>query len=271
MAEEAPIIELDVNEIVAEKPETEQVEDTTAEEPSTEETKPQEAAEDEEPSDETETDEDAEPEAVEPEAEAEPEETETELPARAKARADGINEHIQGLLAQERQLQDRVSQLNAQAYQPETAEQLEANGMDPVLARLESAEQRAQLGEYNSRVAQINQSLEVQANQVMRDFEIFNPESPSFKPEIATRAKEAYLKAANIQTDPNTGLVNQVNAQPYEIYQAFAEAYQAGAQSGKVSGQKANDTMLANADTPSSSAPATPKEDPFLTGLTKKL
>lgn len=152
---------------------------------------------------------------------------------------------------------------------PQTTEDLVAQGVDPALAEVEALKQDIQRKEVINYVADLNSSLNVDANNLVRDFPVFDPESSEYDEKFSTKVENLY-KARGFKTDPSGKFV--IEAGPlYEFYAAFAEARGTGAKAGVVSGQKAAEKMLAAADTPSSAAPAASgnsgDENPFLKGL----
>lgn len=263
---EMPEIVLDVSDL-SESPEVEAK--TTAPEPSAEEIKapvdaPKETKDVDQEIDSDSNDEadDAPEEPVAEESTDEPEEK------RADARKDQLQTEIRNLVAQKNQLRQEVTNANAQVYQPQTAEELVNEGIDPLDARMQAMEQRAQMAEYNTYVADLKSNLDIQSLQVMSDYPVFNPNAPEYNDNLAKLAANAYLSAAQPQTDPRTGMITQANVLPYDIYKSFASAHASGAQNGQVKAQRSVEKMMAAVDTPSSSAPKQEKSDPFLIGLT---
>ena len=135
------------------------------------------------------------------------------------------------------------------------------------MARVEALEQRDAMREFNAHVTDLNANLNIESLQVMADFPVFNPDAPEYDKSLADRAKRVYEKAAQIQTDPKTGLIVNANALPYDIYKEFAEAAQSSKQAGAVKGQRAAEKNLAAVDPTPNATPAAPKRDPFLEGL----
>lgn len=210
---------------------------------------------------------------TEEESKEEPEEAEEvkepETPKKgAEARKAELQTDIRKLVAQRNELRDEVTRANAQVYEPQSAEQLIEQGYDPAIARVEALEQRTQMAEYNAQVTDLNANINIEALQVMADYPVFDPDSDQYDSTLANRARDVFEKSAQVQVDPNTGLIVQANVLPYDIYKAFAETKSTGAQQGKVNGQKAAEKMLSSAEPQSSAAPKQEKVDPFLKGLT---
>lgn len=257
--ETAPTITLDASIATDDKP----ADESTATTDTTEETKETEAA----PADaEVETEEEGE-ETEESDPNAEDPEEEAPKARTPEARKAELSSEIRTLVAKKADLEREVASKNATVYQPQSAAELEEGGMDATLARVEALEQEQKMAAFNQHVSNLNANLNVESLQVMADFPVFDPESTTYDKALADRAKNVFLSAAKIQTDPKTGLVIESNVTPYDIYKAFAETHSAGAQTGKASGQKSAEKMLANAETTPSSAPKRGAKDPFVVGL----
>lgn len=210
---------------------------------------------------EAEADANEEPEVEEADKEVEPKKD-------AESRKEALNLEIRDLVSKRNELRAEITDINAKVYTPQSAQELIDQGVDPALARVEALEQRTQMAEFNAHVTDLNANLNIESLQVMNDFPVFNPDAPEYDEALSQRAREVYEQAAQIQTDPKTGLIIQSNANPYNIYKAFAETAGKGVQDGAVKGQIAAEKNLAAADTVSSAAPKQPKEDNFLKGLT---
>lgn len=187
----------------------------------------------------------------------------------AEARKEQLQTEIRNLVAQRNQQRQEIAEVNAKAYQPQTAQELVDEGLDPLDARIQAMEQRTQMAEYNAHVADLNANLNIESLQVMSDFPVFNPNAPEYNEGLAKLAADTYTRSAQTQTDPRTGMIIQANVLPYDIYKSFASAHASGAQNGQVKAQQSVEKMMAASDTPSSSAPKQEKVDPFLVGLTR--
>jgi hypothetical protein len=254
-------IQMDVNDF---GDEAEQVEEqpTTATDSSTEETKETEVAETEDGFEsEKETEGKESDDSKEQESEAV--ETDNEDKPRAKNAAEN---RIRTLANENRELKQKIESLN-QVYAPTPEQDLIEQGMSPEQAAVQSLREQIEVTEFNRRVTELNSTIESESAAVLNDFPIFDPESKDYNEALALRARAAFKKASAMQIDPNTGLVIQANVLPYDHYQSYADAYEEGAQKGKVSRQKANDQMLASVDVPSSAAPKQEQEDDFLKGF----
>lgn len=232
------------------------------------------------------TEETKEPEVAEAEAETEeekpqgddnevtdeetPDDTKAEEQPRGKAeeRKDQLNTEIRDLVAKRNAIKQEVERLNAETYNPQTAEELINQGMDENSARIAAMEQREELRQYNDRVAEAQLTIGNESERVLRDFPMFDPESSQYVPQVATQA--ARLLQQNLIIDQNTQQVIGSHVSPYELYKTIYDANQASAVDNQIKGQRAAEQMEAAAEPQSSSVPKEKKEDPFLTGLLGK-
>lgn len=254
-----PQIVLDVNDFADEAPVVEQ-ESTAPDSSPAETTTPEVAADSEETDTEAETETEEASNETDTEAEEQPQ-------GKAEDRKTQLNTEIRDLVSQRNAIKAQVEQMNQQVYQPQSVEDLVNEGYSEAEARLSSMEQREELRNFNERVAEAQLTIGTESQRVLQDFPLFNPDSPQFKPEIHARA--AQLLSQNLIRDQNTGQVIGSNVSPYQLYQTIDEAYQASAVENQIKGQQATNKMLANADVPSGVVPKAPKQDPFLSGLTK--
>lgn len=190
----------------------------------------------------------------------------------AESRKAQLQSEIRQLVADRDKARADVATENAKHYAAETPEELVEKGVDPIEARFQAQEQKEALREYNTKVADLNQNINIESLQIMADFPMYNPgtaaePNPDFNENLSELAKETYNKAAGIEVDENTKLIVNANLMPYEVYKSFADAYAMGTQAGTIKGEQAADKNEAAADTPSSAAPKPKKTDPFLAGL----
>ena len=222
-----------------------------------------------------------EPEAEKEEAKAEPEETEEPAPsaeepveetkplAKGEERKATLNTEIRDLVAQRNGLRTEVEKLNAETYKPasevELAEQVNPETgayYSSIEAKVEAMRQATELRDYNDRVTESQLTIESQANRVLQDFPMFNPDSEQYNKEIAADAAE--LVEANLIKDPNNGQVIGSNLPIDKIYKSLARAYGVSQAQGQIKGQEAAEKMMASADTGSSSAPEKKPTDPLM-------
>lgn len=211
----------------------------------------------------------AEPEGKETESdpdkpEAETEEADkptTEKPTKADERKTQLNTEIRDLVAQRNALKEEVTKANSEAYQPATEQELTDEGMSATEAKIEALRQSIELRDYNEKVADAQLTIESEANRVLNDFPIFNPDSEDYDQELSNEA--AQLLQANLIVDPNTNQVIGSNVMPYALYKTFARASGISTTKGQLKGQQAAESMLANADVSTGTAPAKKPADPL--------
>lgn len=201
-------------------------------------------------------------------------ETEAEVPqSAADERKQQLNTEIRDLVSKRNTLRAEVEKANAEVYQPATEDEL-VGQVNPdtgqeysrVEAKLAAFEQAQELKAYNDQVADNQLTLATEAQKVVQDFPMFNPDSDQYKPELAAKADA--LLGKNLILDQNTGQPIGSNVSPYELYQTIAMAAQASAVEGQIQGQKATEKMLASVDSASGAAPpAKTEDDNFLKGL----
>lgn len=189
----------------------------------------------------------------------------------ADARKQVLQSEIRELVSKRNELRGEVEQLNAKAYRTETPEELIDKGLSEEEAETEVLRQEMQIKDFNIKVADLNATLNIESLQVMQDFPMFDPDHPSFDPELSKTVGELYNKAAKPVVDKKTGLVIESNITPYDFYKAFADTSARISEKSKVTGQlegqKAADKEIAAAEVQSSAAPKVAKEDAFLKGL----
>ncbi len=215
-----------------------------------------------------------EPKPEDPKVEETPEEDQSQ--GDEKPLAPKSENRFQKLANENRELRQYIEQINSQAYQPQSIEDLMEEGDSQAIAEVKSLKQQMELDKYNTQVYETQRAVDQQAYQVLQDFPMFdakadadgNPTNPDYKPALAARAAERLEKALII--DPNTNELIGFTDSPYEIYQTIADAYEASAHENQIKGQKANEKMLAAVDIPSGAAPKHAQSDPFLEGLLGK-
>lgn len=180
---------------------------------------------------------------------------------KAEERKTELNTEIRDLVSQRNALRTEVEKANAEAYQPATEEQLTEEGLTPTDAKIEAMRQHIEMREYSDKVSEAQLTIESESQRVLNDFPIFNPGSPDFDAELQQEAAE--LLQANLITDPNTNQIIGSNVSPYQLYKTLARASSVSAAKGQIKGQRATESMMANADGPSSAAPPKKTADPI--------
>lgn len=198
-----------------------------------------------------------------PEEEATAEETTTDEPrGEEKPLTPKSENRFQKLANENKELRQELERINSEVYKPQTAEELIEEGLSPEMAEVRELKQTLELQAYNNKVYEAQVSLSNEAEQVLKDFTMFNPDSPDFDADIAADAAEA-LEGVLIK-DPNTGQIIGSHLTPYQIYKPIADAYKKSQLRGEIKGQKATEKMLASVDARPSATPTKAKEDPLL-------
>lgn len=190
------------------------------------------------------------------------EDTGTQPQGKAEERKQQLNTEIRDLVAQRNALKTEVEKTNADVYQPATVDELVAQGMSATDARVEALDQRLQVQDYNNRVADAQLTIESESQRVLNDFPMFNPDSKTYRKDIAEEA--AALMGDAILRDDNTGAIIGSTISPYRLYKTLAASHNVSAQAGQLKGQQDTEKMLARADDTANAAPKTDKKDPVL-------
>jgi hypothetical protein len=202
------------------------------------------------------------------------EETDTEGQPKkrdAASRKQELQAEIRQLNAQKRQLEEEVKARYEATYRTNTVDELVDEGLEPEEAELKIREQAHELQVEQTRVFNLNQSIDLEVAQVMSDFSWADPESTDYDESTAKLAYERLQEWGKPEVDEKTGFIRNISVMPYQIYEAFDAVRQSSSQAGMVAGQKAQAKMLAAAE-PRASAPSAPTEeesDPFLAGFNK--
>lgn len=194
-------------------------------------------------------------------SEDEVEETEDKPQSKAEERKTQLNTEIRDLVSQRNALKAEVEKANSEVYQPATEDELVDQGYTATDAKVEALRQSIEMKEYNDKVADAQLTISNDAQRVLTDFPTFNPESEGYDKELALEAAE--LAEANLIKDPNTGQIIGSNVPLYKIYKTLARASGISEAKGQIKGQQDTEKMLANADAPSSTAPAKKPADPL--------
>lgn len=180
---------------------------------------------------------------------------------------------FQNLANENRDLKAEVERLTGEVYQPKTADDFEAEGMNAAEARVAALESRLEIKDFNEQVSQAQSAIGGDSMQVLNDFPWANPDSEDFDEDLHGQAAE--LLEANLVRHPQIpeigpdgqptglGMVIGANVPPYQLYQTLDRARGISATKGQMKGQQAMETQLANADTASAAAPANKAADPL--------
>ena len=227
-------------------------------------------------------------EADEPKEVEESEPTESEEKSnRAEERKQQLNTEIRDKVAERNALREEIAALSRKKFDLENEQalpeveslvgQINPNTGDyytraeaenlRLNQRIDALEKQKAFEDYVERVADSRIQLSTEANQVIKDYPIFDPESDQYNPELTAAADE--IMQSSLIVDDNTGQVIGSRLSPYQVYSAIAKAKASGDVAGKTSGRKAALDMMNNADVSSSAkAPSSNDEDDeFLAGF----
>ena len=202
---------------------------------------------------------DKEPEAPEEKSDEEDDDKseEQEKPqSKGEQRKEQLNTEIRDLVAQRNHLKQQVEQLNTQAYQVPSEQDLQ-DQINPdtgeyytaLEAKLTRMEQQQQLRDYTERVTEAQLAISAEAQRALKDFPMFDSSSPNYDPEIAQEA-DAILQQ-NLVVDPNTGQIVGSRISPYQLYKSYDVATKTSQRKAQIQGQKSVEKMI------SASAPTT--------------
>ena len=180
---------------------------------------------------------------------------------KADERKSQLNTEIRDLVSQRNALRTEVEKANAEVYQVATEDELIEEGYSATDARVEALRQSIEMKDYNDKVADAQLTLGSESNRVLTDFPQFNPSNEQFDSELAAGAAE--LLEESLIRDPNSNQIIGSHISPYKLYKTLAIAQGISVEKGQLKGQADAEKMLANADTPSSTAPAKKPVDPL--------
>lgn len=206
----------------------------------------------------------------------------------AEMRKQQLNTEIRDKVAERNALKREIEELNRQKYQlkseddlptveqlleeinPETGDYFNRTEAQLLLlqAKYELDHQARQMDEYNNRLVETNMALINEAEQVLRDFPMFDPNSDEYDEALANQADR--LLDASIIRDQNTGRIIGSQVSPYELYATIVSATGTAKARGEVAGRKAAQKMMASVDVVGGAASpsgADSDDDPFAKGL----
>lgn len=206
----------------------------------------------------------------------------------AEMRKQQLNTEIRDKVAERNALKREIEELNRQKYQlkgrddlptvdqllgevnPETGDYFTRTEAQLLLlqAQYELDQQAKQMEEYNNQLVETNMALISEAERVLRDFPMFDPNSSEYDKNLAEQADR--LLDASIIRDPNTGRIIGSQVSPYELYSTIATAANAAKVRGEVTGRKAAQKMMASVDVVGGTASPSGSgddDDPFAKGL----
>jgi hypothetical protein len=221
-----------------------------------------------------------------------PEEDSKEEPKADDTKADDPQEgekplapksenRFQKLANENRELRERLAQLNSRETQVATEQEL-MNQVNPEtgdyytpaeaerIARYQANEQTQQAlaqERYQLEVQSNQQSIATEAQKALTDFPMFDETNKEYNASLAAQADQLMSQSLLIEN----GVIVGAKISPYQIYKTIADSISYGATKGQVEAQKATQQMLASVDaSPSASQASKPKEDPMLEAFKKE-
>lgn len=137
-------------------------------------------------------------------------------------------------------------------YAPKSQEEFVNEGLSEADAKIEALRQEMQFRETRNYIADLNAGLKTDAQTVLTEHPVYNPDSPSYDPEFTKDVQEAYQQAARLQTDEN-GIVINAELGLADFYSRMATIRERGNQKGQVDGQKDALKMLSRTESTGSS------------------
>lgn len=216
------------------------------------------------PETETETEADkTESESDETETETQPQQGDKPLSPKAENRFQQLANDNKDLRLQLEELRVREAQFaNEQELvnevNPETGEYYTPQEIERIAWQQSRQTQAQQVAEQRQalEIRQTQQTITTEAQTAIKEFPIFDENSPEYNPALAQLADQRLARA--IVVDEN-GQVIRANDSVYEILKTIADASKANAAQYEAKAQRATEKMLANADPGTSATEAKAK------------
>lgn len=187
--------------------------------------------------------------------------TRGEAPTKADERKTQLNQEIRDLVSQRNAIKAEVQKAN-EVYQPATEDELTEQGLSATDAKVEALRQQMEVKDYNERVSDAQLTLSSEAERVLNDFPMFNPDNESYDKELAESAAE--LLEGNLIVDTNTQQIIGSNVSPYSLYKTLARASGISTVKGQLKGQADTEKQLASVDANSNAAPPSKPKDALM-------
>lgn len=208
-----------------------------------------------------------------------------EKSTRADSRKEQLNYEIRDKVKERNALRDEIAALQAKKANLQSISELPTiedlmNQRNPATGdyytrtdaenailkqRLDAIEGQRAIDNYAERVADSVTQMSGEADRVIREFPIFDPQSDQYNAELTKHADDIMKGLLVYDTD---GRPVGSRLPLYQVYSTIATAAASGEVHGKTAGRKAALDMMNNADVGSSvNAPAKGSDDDFLSGL----
>ena len=197
---------------------------------------------------------------------------------QAEARKAQLNDEIRGLVARRNDLRQEVSQYESIAKLQQqinetrvTPEQLEAMGLDPQDAAVQSLLHNQEIDKYQTELNQVQADIaDLQYNialdrvELLKDYPVFDQKSPEYDAEFTNKAVEKYTEMANLKFNEEGALVSA----DMKLYEFMADRADVRAEGIKIGSQKISKTKQSAAVMNAGGAQTTnSEEDPVLKGF----
>nr|DAJ99446.1 MAG TPA: hypothetical protein [Caudoviricetes sp.] len=171
---------------------------------------------------------------------------------KAEERTAQLNNEIRGLVARRNELQQEVSQYEGIAKLQQqinenrvTPEQLEAMGLDPQDAAVQSLlynqeidKHQAELNQVQADIADLQYNIALDRVELLKDYPVFDEKSPEYDANFTDKATQLYMQAANLQLNEEGAPVS-ADMKLYEFMSALADVRAEGI---KIGSQKISKT-----------------------------
>lgn len=197
---------------------------------------------------------------------------------KAEERTAQLNNEIRGLVARRNELQQEVSQYEGIAKLQQqinenrvTPEQLEAMGLDPQDAAVQSLlynqeidKHQAELNQIQADIADLQYNIALDRVELLKDYPVFDEKSPEYDANFTDKATQLYMQAASLQLNEEGAPVS-ADMKLYEFMSALADVRAEGI---KIGSQKISKTKQSAAVMNAGGAQTTnSEEDPVLKGF----
>jgi len=142
--------------------------------------------------------------------------------------------------------QDVLKQVD-ETYAPKGQDEFIAEGLSESDAKIEALRQEMQFRETRNYIADLNAGLKSDAQTVLTEHPVYNPDSKDYDADFTKEVQEAYQQAARLQTDEN-GIVINAEVGLQDFYSRMARIRDTGNQRGTVQGQKDALKMLSRTE-----------------------
>jgi hypothetical protein len=204
-----------------------------------------------------------------PADEATPDEVTTEDKSDVDLKGMSRAERAAYFQSQKQEQQREVGQVINQIYRPQNVTELQQAylndnpGLDEgtalILARQDVAEQKAQIAEATTEIAELNANLRVDSFEAQAAYDWMNPtKTDSYDTDAHEAAAQIFSQG--ITTDPRTGQIIEARMTPKQAADIVDKIRNSGNAKAQLAAQKAAEAQLAAVAPPTSSAPPSGNE-----------